>query len=328
MLKRWWPWLLKGGLSGGLIWWLLSKIDIESAWAKVLTLDPKMLALAVVLMMVQLTFGAARWGIVLRALNAKLGAVKIFLLYYVGAFFAIVLPGLVGGDAVRVWATVRAGEPLVVAVNSVMLERASAVLSLLVLVAVTEPILLERVPNLPGPWVFPLLSLGAVVGILVLSVMDQVPEKFLKWRAVRALTYLAADTRRVAFHAKTGIPAFGAALLGNMNLSLVVWALAVGLHIPVDMVDCLVLVPPVFLVTTLPISIAGWGVREAAMVTSFGFIGIDHSQSLLLSLVFGILNMVIALPGGVAFLMVGDHRLPKDLEKANEVFPSPEGLVE
>lgn len=324
MLKRWWPWLLKGGLSGGLIWWLLSKVDIQGAWAKVLAIDPWMLALSVVLMLVQLTFGAARWGVVLRALNAKLGAVKIFLLYYVGAFFAIVLPGLVGGDAVRVWATVRAGEPLVIAVNSVMLERASAVLSLLVLVAVTEPLLLARVPDLPGPWVFPLLTLGAVAGIVVLSVMDHLPEKLMRWRAVRALAYLAADTRRVAFHAKTGLSAFGAALLGNINLSLVMWALAVGLHIPVDVVDCLVLVPPVFLVTTLPISIAGWGVREAAMVTSFGFIGIDGGQSLLLSLVFGILNMVIALPGGIAFLMVGDHSLPKETAG----FPSPEGQVE
>jgi uncharacterized membrane protein YbhN (UPF0104 family) len=304
--------------------WLLSKVDIQGAWAKVLAIDPWMLALSVVLMLVQLTFGAARWGVVLRALNAKLGAVKIFLLYYVGAFFAIVLPGLVGGDAVRVWATVRAGEPLVIAVNSVMLERASAVLSLLVLVAVTEPLLLARVPDLPGPWVFPLLTLGAVAGIVVLSVMDHLPEKLMRWRAVRALAYLAADTRRVAFHAKTGLSAFGAALLGNINLSLVMWALAVGLHIPVDVVDCLVLVPPVFLVTTLPSSIAGWGVREAAMVTSFGFIGIDGGQSLLLSLVFGILNMVIALPGGIAFLMVGDHSLPKETAG----FPSPEGQVE
>jgi uncharacterized membrane protein YbhN (UPF0104 family) len=283
-----------------------------------------MLSLAVVLMLAQLTFGAARWGIVLEALGAKLTALKIFLLYYVGAFFAIVLPGLVGGDAVRVWATVKAGEPLVVSVNSVMLERASAVLSLLVLVAVTEPLLLERVPNLPGPWVFPLLTVGGIAGILVLSVMDHLPESLMRWRAVRGLAYLAADTRRVAFHAKTGLPAFAAALVGNINLSLVMWALAVGLHIPVDVVDCLVLVPPVFLITTLPISIAGWGVREAAMVTSFGFIGIDSGQSLLLSLVFGILNMVIALPGGAAFLLVGDHTLPKETES----FPSPEGLVE
>lgn len=317
MLKKWSLWLLKMGLSGGLTWWLLSKVDMGEAWVRFQSMDGGMLALGIGLMLLQLALGALRWGVVLRALNAKLSAFKIMTLYYIGAFFSIVLPGLVGGDAVRIWCTVKSGEFLAVAVNSVMLERAAAVLSLAVLVACSEPLLLERVPDLPGAWVFPLLSVAGVAGFFVLSVLDKLPESLRHWRAVRALSYLAVDTRRVAFHPRIATASFFSALLGNINLSMVMWALARGLDIPVGVVDCLVLVPPVFLLTTLPISVAGWGVREAAMVSAFGFIGVPQSSSLVLSIVFGVLSMITAIPGGLAFLSVGGRHLPKAEELSN-----------
>ena len=318
MIRKWGPWLLKGGLSVGLTWWLLSKVDLGDAWMKFQSMDRGMLALGIALMVFQLLLGALRWGVVLRVLGAKLSAAKIVTLYYVGAFFATVLPGLVGGDAVRVWCTVKSGEPLPVSLNSVMLERAAAVLSLAVLVAVSEPVLLAKVPDLPGAWVFPLLSVAGFAGVFVLSVLDRVPESFRRWRAVRALSYLAADTRRVAFHPQTAAASFFSALLGNINLSLVVWALAVGLNVQIGVVDCLVLVPPVFLLTTLPISVAGWGVREAAMVSAFGFVGVPQSESLVVSIVFGVLNMITAIPGGFAFLSVGGGHLPPQAELDEE----------
>ena len=314
MMRKWWPWLLKGGLSVGLTWWLLSKVNVAEAWIKFQSMDAGMLTLGIGFMFVQLALGALRWGVVLRVLGGRLSAVKIMMLYYIGAFFATVLPGLVGGDAVRVWCTVKAGERLPVSLNSVMLERAAAVLSLAVLVAVTEPLLMAKVPDLPGAWVFPLLSVAGFGGVFVLSILDRLPESLRHWRAVRALSYLAADTRRVAFHGKTAFASFFSALLGNVNLSLVMWALARGLDIPVSVVDCLVLVPPVFLLTTLPISVAGWGVREAAMVTAFGFVGVTESSSLVLSIVFGVLNMVTAIPGGIAFLAMGERHLPNAAE--------------
>jgi len=314
MVRKWAPWLLKGGLSGGLTWWLLSKVDLGEAWVKFQSMDPWMLTLGIVLMLFQLALGGLRWGVVLRALNSKLTAFKILTLYYIGAFFSTVLPGLVGGDAVRVWCTVKSGEYLAVAFNSVMLERAAAVLSLAVLVACSEPILLERVPDLPGAWVFPVLSVVGFFGVFVLTILDRLPEDLRRWRVVRALSYLATDTRRVAFHPQIAAASFFSALIGNINLAMVVWALARGLDINVSVVDCLVLVPPVFLLTTLPISVAGWGVREAAMVSALGFIGVPQSSSLVLSIVFGVLNMVTALPGGLAFLSIGGRHLPNTEE--------------
>ena len=70
--------------------------------------------------------------------------------------------------------------------------------------------------------------------------------------------------------------------------------------------DCLVLVPPVLLVMTLPISIAGWGVRETAMVVAFGLIGVPEGGAAVLGFLLGLVGVFTAAPGGIVWLMSRD----------------------
>jgi hypothetical protein len=65
----------------------------------------------------------------------------------------------------------------------------------------------------------------------------------------------------------------------------------------------LILMQPVTLFATLPISIGGWGVREAAVVTFFGLVGVAPSAAVLLSVQLGLIAVVISLPGGLLFLV-------------------------
>ena len=41
----------------------------------------------------------------------------------------------------------------------------------------------------------------------------------------------------------------------------------------------------------MPISIAGWGVRESSMVVAFGYAGLAQSDGLTLSILFGLLEL-------------------------------------
>jgi uncharacterized protein (TIRG00374 family) len=312
MMKRWLPWLLKGGISLGLIAWVLSKVDLAAAWAEAKSVDPSMAALAVGLLMVQIGLGAVRWGLVLRALSATFSWGQTLTVYYIGVFFSIVLPGAVGGDAVRMWFARRHGLSLGTAVNSVALERAVTVFGLVLLVCLTQPVLLTRLPDLPGAWVFPVLLAVCVLGILVLACLDKLPESLHRWRVVRGLALLAADTRKLFFHPGFSLITLLVALVGHINLSLCVYVLAVGLGLDVQALDCLVLVPPVILIMTLPISIAGWGVRETAMVTAFGFVGVAAPSALVLSILFGIVTMLTALPGGLVFLLAGGRKMEQE----------------
>lgn len=327
MVKRVLPWLLKGGISAGLVAWVLSGVDMGAAWARATAMDGSMVVLAVLLLLVQIGLGAVRWGLVLRALEARFCWSATAAVYYIGVFFSIVLPGAVGGDAVRMWFSRRAGLALATAVNSVALERAMTVFALVLLVCLTQPILMTRVPDLPGVWVFPALLAVCVIGILVLAALDKLPRSLHCWKLVRGLVQLAGDTRKLFFHPAWSLGTLVVALAGHVNLSLAVYVLAVGLNLDVHVLDTLVLVPPVILIMTLPISIAGWGVREKAMVTAFAFVGVDGESALVLSVMFGLVTMVTALPGGLVFLLAGGRRMEaEELAEEQAAGDQPAGI--
>jgi hypothetical protein len=62
------------------------------------------------------------------------------------------------------------------------------------------------------------------------------------------------------------------------------------------------IVPIAFLVTALPLSIGGWGARESGFVVGFGWVGLAATDALALSILFGVLNMAVRLPGGLIWL--------------------------
>ena len=58
------------------------------------------------------------------------------------------------------------------------------------------------------------------------------------------------------------------------------------------------LIPPVLLITMIPISIAGWGVREATMGLAFGYAGLMISEGVNVSLLFGAVYFLVGILGG------------------------------
>ncbi len=290
-----------------LFWLLLRKIDISAVWRAAQTMSPMVFVSAVLLLVVQMGVCGLRWQMVVKALGAHLGFGKAVAVFAVGTFFGLVLPGAVGGDVVRMWTTHRAGLPLAAAVNSVLLERLATMFALVVLVTVSEPLLANRVPNPESLWLFPALTVLGVAGTGTVMLLDRLPESMLRWRLVRGLARLAADTRTLFLDPRKGLPVLAVAVLGHINLGLVAYVLARGLGIEISLVDCVVLFMPAVLVATLPISIAGWGAREVAMVALFGYAGVPAPQALALSILYGLASTLIALPGGLLWFTLAER---------------------
>ncbi|MCH7692947.1 MAG: flippase-like domain-containing protein [Proteobacteria bacterium] len=311
MFKKRLPLALKFLVSGLLIWFLLANVDLEAAKERVLEIAPGMVALATAIFLVQLVIGAMRWRAVLDAIGAPLPFARAVRFFFIGAFFSQTLPSSVGGDAVRIYKTWRAGLTLGAAVNGVMLERIAAVVALVALVAATQPFFLPRVSEDTAGWIISAVALSVaatVAGMVVLLVLDRLPVSLRGWRLVRGLARLGVDARKVFLVPRAAGKALGWGVAGHVNLTLGVYVLALGLKLDVTWVDCIVLFPPALLLTTLPISIAGWGVREGAMVAVFALVGVPTDGALVLSILFGLLDALISLPGGIVWVLSGDRR--------------------
>jgi uncharacterized membrane protein YbhN (UPF0104 family) len=87
---------------------------------------------------------------------------------------------------------------------------------------------------------------------------------------------------------------------------LVFWLLGQSLGLPTSLQQWFIVAPTVLLVSMLPISIGGWGVREGAMVVALHPFGISAEDALLPSVLFGLCAVVATLPGGILWVLNKD----------------------
>ena len=318
MTKRHIALALKFVVSGGLIWFLIDGVDLGAARDRILGADHKYIGLAFLVTIVQVGICVVRWRSVLGAIGAMLSFMDGIRLYFISFFFNQALPSSVGGDAVRVYRAYKEGLTLSCAINSVMLERVATVLGLILLVVIATPFFIDRVGSNEAAWIIPsvtVLGIGGLVGLIFLMFLDRLPPKLSHWRLVRGLAVLASDSRRVFLSPFNAFKTIGWSLAGHINVALATYLLGLSIGLEITWLDCMVLMPPVLLVMTLPISIAGWGVREQAMVTAFGLIGVPGEGALVLSIMFGLMGLLLGLPGGIVWLLSSD----KEIQATDEI---------
>jgi uncharacterized membrane protein YbhN (UPF0104 family) len=85
----------------------------------------------------------------------------------------------------------------------------------------------------------------------------------------------------------------------------VVWCLAQSVAASANFTLLLYLVPPVLLIATVPVSIAGWGVREGSMIVAFAYAGLAQSDGLIVSVLFGLTTFAIGIVGGLIWIASG-----------------------
>ena len=317
-MRRYLSFIVKLAISVALIAYMATTFDLGEAAQRIVQVDAGWMAAAAAVFFILLANNALRWEIVIAALGSRLGFWPASRLIYIAAFFNQALPSTIGGDAARMVLSRRAGLSLASAVNSVMLERVVAVLGLILLVVVTQPFLLARIGDNPAKYVFPLLAAAGVAGIGFLMLLDRMPDSWRKWTLVRGIVQLSADAKSLFLHPRYAAGAVVLGITGQLLISMLFYLLAQALNLDrVDLLDCVVLIPPVILIMTIPISIAGWGLREGAMVTLFAFVGVAQGAAFVLSVLFGVVNLVLSLPAGLVWLASGGRKSGPEAEAGN-----------
>lgn len=305
--------VLKLAVSLGLIALALSHVDLRSAVVRVAGLDLWALGAAIGLAVIVLFIGAARWQAVQYAIGAPISLRDACRLYYVGSFFNQTLPSSVGGDPVRMYLARQAGLPTSKAVTGVVLERVMTIIGLVIVVDLAAPAFIGMMPRdamlvqvlVPG---LVLGTIGMVLFCAAVVFLNLMPESLRRFSVFRGVQHLGADARSLLRHPFVSGYALALGAANSVLLSLITYVLANGLGESVSFFDCLVLVPPVLLVTTLPITVAGWGVRETAMMAAFGIVGMPGDASVSMSLIIGFIFLILSLPGGMFWLKVDDRR--------------------
>ena len=297
--------VLKIAASLILITIVVHAFDVRGITTHFEKVDVATLLLAVSVALSIALMHTARWLAVIAAGGYRLGFRTALQIVLIGHFFNQVLPSSVGGDAVRAWCAYRAGLSLGAAAGTVIIDRAVALFALLLLVAAGLPWLFEIVADPVARWTLSTVIFIGLAGFGVFLALSGLPRFLARWRAVRVLLDLAALARKVMSAPRHALPVILFSVLGFVGAAFIVFCLARAMQLDVTLKDCVLLVPPVVLITVVPVSIAGWGLREGAMVVAFGFIQVPASAAFALSVLFGLTFAIVSLPGSLLWLMSG-----------------------
>jgi uncharacterized membrane protein YbhN (UPF0104 family) len=291
-------------LSAALLAWLLAQVEWREVAGTLASASPAVLGVGVGVYYGGVVLSCWKWRLLLGLERVEVGMGRLVRWYLIGAFANNFLPTDVGGDLGRGYLAGRTtGRPVAVA-RSILLERLTGLLFMLLLAWAGAVLLL--------PWGALVLGLSAI-GLLAACGLWAAWRQGRRHRAVspRAAALVArlpAQVRAVgassAAVARQGQDEPGT-LARILLISLAFQVLAgLGLWLNLYAVGVLLPVAPVVLAAALasvagllPFSLNGWGVREALLVTLLAPLGASAAAILAGALLARMLVLVLSSAG-------------------------------
>lgn len=295
-------------ISAVLLFLIGQALDVADVLARLSTLDARWIGAALVLSLLQMLLLAWRWRFTAGRLGIDLPFGEAVSEYYLGVFLNQLLPGGVSGDVSRAWRHARTPAPTGPAVRAVILERLTAQ------VVMTTVALFSVLYLLGWSVLQQAAAAGAAIGLAMVVVRRLVRRAEPgSWRA-----RIWADTR-AAVLVRDALPfQFVTSLVATSSYVALFLMAARAIGVPTGTAMLVPLVAPVLMTMLIPITVAGWGVREGAAAALWGLVGLTPEDGVAVSIAYGLLVLVSSAPGALVLttLLPGgrDRRVRHDPE--------------
>ncbi len=284
---------------------ILRSINIDQIWKIMGQARLELLVVALLTQFGSTSVSAYRWQVIMHNLNFGQSLSFYWRSYFKASFFNQGLPTSIGGDALKVLDVAGQGFRKRDALYGIMLDRITGLAALMWLnlaAYLLNPDLLPR----PIYQLTLLLVVGSLVGFGVISSLRYLPwlDAYPQLKIIRITSerlHQAFLNNRIALIVSSLlIP-----VLAMISVFLIGWAL--GLRY--DLTTYFIIVPPAIFLTIIPVSLAGWGIREGTLVALFSLIGADKATILTMSILYGLMQIGVSLPGFFIFLGGRKHPL-------------------
>jgi glycosyltransferase 2 family protein len=258
------------------------------------------------ILILQTMVATFRWRIVLSGLNVEFNFGKVLSFLWIGLFFNQTLVSNVGGDALRGYCVYKNGYGLGLSSISVLLDRVFGIVGLIILMIFSFPIMLNLINDKEILWGIVFLIMSVLSLIASSFMLDLLPKKMDKFRIIKGFFTFSREGRKQILSIYPGSILILLSIVVHLISIVVFVLLSKGMSLDLDWYNLFFIVPFVTLLSAVPISIAGWGVREGVMVVSLGYLGVAPEQALVLSILYGVLMLISSAPGLLIWLK-GDY---------------------
>jgi len=294
---------------------LFSRLDVADLWGKAKSASVPWLMVALALYAVNVLASTWRWHVLLEAQNVEVPRRSLFASFLVANFFNNFLPSNIGGDVIRISDTARKARSKTLATTIVLVDRALGLIGLVFVAAIGATMAAggraQEVSPIWPSWLWvgflasaavaaPAVLAPAGVGRLLQPLSAVHPE----WVGTRIETLTSALSR---FRERPSVLArcFTGAVFVQAMMVAYYLAVVYALRIPITAWNLAVIVPLSFIVQMLPVSVNGFGVREATFSIYFTRVGLPIQSAVLMSLVATVLTMLFSLSGAAVYVSRG-----------------------
>ncbi|ASQ90893.1 TIGR00374 family protein [Prosthecochloris sp. GSB1] len=253
---------------------VLAKTDTAKLLEVISTASPWHLLVAFLFFNLSKVLNALRLNRFFRVIGLNLTERYNLLLYYVGMFYNMFLPGGIGGDGYKIYVLQKQhGIRMLNVFNAVFWDRVAGIFALVFLTAALLP-----------PSTFAVLHgeyIPAAYAVLALSYP-------LSWLLTRLLykqftpIFLVTSLESILIQAAQVVSA---------------WFILLALSLPSNHIDYLAIFLVSTVATILPITVGGAGAREITFFYSLNYLGLEPNTGVALSLIFFAISAVSALVG-------------------------------
>ena len=308
---------VKIAVSAALLTLLFSRIDVDRLWAGARNASLAWLAIALLLYFANVLAGIWRWWLLLDAQDVHVAPLTLLNSMLVALFFNNFLPSNIGGDVIRIRDTARPAGSKTLATAVVLVDRALGFLGLVLVAASGATIAASSLHHGPMPiwpvwlWAGFLICAGTAAPVLLapsgfgrlLQPLTVLHPEWVGDRIEKLTTVLARFRDRpsaliICFCSAVFVQALGIVFYV---------AVAYALHVDIAPWDLAVIVPIATVVQMLPVSINGFGVREATFSFYFARLGLPIESALLVSLVATGLTMLFSVSGAAVYISRRHH---------------------
>lgn len=290
-------------ISAALLYLALRKANLADLASRLNLASLGWIGLAIAVTFLQIFLGVLRWREISAECGAPLATGQAMRFNLIGTFFNQTLPSSIGGDAVRLWLVARNGAGWRAATYSIFVDRAIGLIALALIIVVTLPWSYDLISDPQGRSALVLIDLTALAAGVGFLGLGMLPWPWLKrWWATHHLHACSVIANRVIFSPTRGPKVAVLSIAVHVLTTVIGWCVIQSIAAQVAFGQIFQLLPPVILVTMLPISIAGWGVREATMGLAFGYAGLMADEGINVSLLFGGVAFTVGIFGGLVWI--------------------------
>ena len=296
--------LLRGLLGGALLVAVIALADPARVLAQLRQAHVGWLLAGLAAAVASNVVSALRWRALARWLGADVSVRDASRWYFQAIGLNALLPGAVlGGDLYRAVVLRRAGQATLASSWSVVLDRVSGLWMLCAIGGLGAALCADVL----APWLR--LPAGAFTALMLagtalwLATPWTLPALLRRW-GVRWLAPLRAAAQRPDFNRQMGWQALASAAVQVLSAAaLAGGGLALGVQLP--LAAWAFAIAPVFLMAALPVSVGGWGTREAATVAALAPFGVAAAAAVGVGVIYGLYALVQGAMGALAFGLPG-----------------------